>query len=247
MKISARLLITLAFCVLVLPFIVKNYFLSGKGQQITNEKNYQNEITKIEEGSKNYKDQLLTSVEELPFEDTALKKCVIDNISKYFGISDSKGLLQSAADLKSLECHRQGITSLEGLTSLKKLETISLSDNDIEDASPLARVDSLRTINLSYGNKSISNIEELAQLNNLTNIRFPDLKQTFCYEIDRIIESMKDNSKSKITHNAKNIDCRGKKTNFVIKALRRQSNGEELTSEQSEALSDYEENQSWSN
>lgn len=207
MKLSARLLITLVFCFLVLPFIVKNYFLNSTGQQKKIENKQQSAITKIEEDAKGYKEQLLASVEEMSLEDDNFRKCVIDNISKYFGISDSSGHIQSAADLTHLECHRQGITSVAGIEAFTKLESISLSSNDVEDASPLANVDTLQTIGLGYGNDNIANIDELAQLNNLTSITFPTLKDTPCSDIDRIVESMQDNTDKKIQHNAKSTRC----------------------------------------
>ncbi len=207
MKLSARLLITLIFCALVLPYIVKHFGLGGIPQQKEIKETYEREYAKIEEGASSYKEQLLASVEEMSLEDDNLKKCVIDNISKYFGISDSSGHIQSAADLKHLECHRQGITSVAGIEAFTKLESISLSDNDVQDASPLANVDTLQRIGLGYGNKNIANIDELAQLNNLTSITFPTLKDTPCSDIDRIIESMQDNTDKKINHNAKSTRC----------------------------------------
>ncbi len=207
MKLSARLVFTLIFCALALPFIIKHFGLTGVTQQKDIKETYERENAKIEGNISNYKEQLLASVDQMPLEDEAFKKCVIGNISKYFGISDSSGHIQSAADLKHLECHRQGITSVAGIEAFTKLESISLSDNDVQDASPLANVDSLQRIGLGHGNKNIANIDELAQLNNLTSITFPTLKDTPCSDIDRVVQSMEDNSDKKIKHNAKSTRC----------------------------------------
>ncbi|MGH1427766.1 MAG: hypothetical protein ACRBEE_07490 [Arenicella sp.] len=247
MKLSTRLLITFIFCALVLPFIVKHFGLNDLRQQKKIEQTYSEEAERINTNVKSYKAQLLKSVEDMNFLDKNLHQCVVNNISKYFGLSDSSNHLQSAADLTALDCHRQNITSLEGIDGLSKLEAISLTGNDIRDASPLARLDSLKKINLSYGNKEIENVEYLSNLNNLIDITFPDLNKSFCYQAQSVVANMKSQTDEEIKHNANKISCRGKKTNFVTKALDKRSKSKTLTEKEEQAISDYEENESWSN
>ena len=247
MKLSTRLLITFVFCALVLPFIVKHFGLKNITQQKEIEQTYTKETERINTNVKSYKAQLLKSVEDMNFLDKNLHQCAVNNISKYFGISDNSNHLQSITELTFLDCHRQNITSLEGIEGLTKLEAISLTDNDIRDASPLAKLDSLKKIDLSYGNKDIENIEYLSNLNNLIDIRFPDLNKSFCYQAKSVVENMQSQTDAKIKHNANKISCRGKKTNFVTKALDKQSKSKSLTNEEEQAISDYEENKSWSN
>ena len=245
MKLSGRLLLTLIFCFLILPLIVKNSGLFGLQQLKENEEIYEKEIKKIATTKNDYTDKLLASIDRLSLRDAGLKQCVTNSLEKYFSVGDPSKHIQDAVELKSISCFRQNITSIVGIKSLKNLEILDLSYNKITDATPLSHLGKLKILNL-VGNKDIDNIDALTNLYKLENVQFPDLNQSFCYQLSRSVENMESyNERAK--HNAKIVRCRGKKTGAVTSALKKQDQGKDLTDKERQLISDYEDDQRWSN
>ncbi len=145
-----------------------------------------------------------------------------------------------------MQCNAYKITSLEGIEKLSSLKEVTIIGSDIQDASPLSRINSLTNIYLKGGNGNIQNIDSLAQLSNLKKITFPHMMLTYCYEAKTVIKSMKENIDGPTTNNLSLMHCRGKKNYKVTSALMKERNGEPLTSEESEALDDYQANLDWS-
>ena len=246
MKLSARILFTLIFCFLILPFIVKNFGLMGFKQNKKIKDSYEAVEKNIATTKDNYTAQLLDSIDRLSLNDAALKKCVTDSLEKFFAISNPEDHIQDAADMDSLICNRRSIVSLVGIKSMKNLEFLDLSGNKIEDATPLSRLSELKTLNINYGNKEIENIDALTSLYKLEQVRFPDFNKSFCHQLDRVVENL-ERYNQQVIHNAKTVNCRGKKTGSVIKALKKQEKGKDLTEKELSLISDYEKNLRWSN
>ena len=244
MKLSARLLITLIFCFLILPFIVKHFGLLGFKQNKNIKESYEKVERDIKSTKNNYTAKLLDSIDRLSLRDPALKKCVTNSLEKFFTVSNPEKHIQDAADMQSLSCYRQDITSIAGIKSMKNLEFLDLSDNKIEDATPLSRLTKLKKLSLNIGNKDIENIDALTSLYKLEQVNFPNLRKSFCHQLDRVVENM-ENYNDKVQHNAKRVDCRGKKTGAVVNALKKQEKGKGLTEKEIALIADYEENLSW--
>ena len=245
MKLSGRLLLTLIFCFLILPFIVKNFGLMGFKQNKKIKDSYEAVEKNIATTKDNYTAQLLDSIDRLSLRDAGLKQCVTNSLEKYFSVGDPSKHIQDAVELKSISCFRQNITSIVGIKSLKNLEILDLSYNKITDATPLSHLGKLKTLNL-VGNKDIDNIDALTSLYKLENVQLPDLNQSFCHQLSRSVENM-ERYNERVKHNAKNVRCRGKKTGAVTSALKKQDKGKDLTDREKQLISDYEDDQSWSN
>jgi len=179
----------------------------------------------------------LQSVNALYFNDSELKNCLLKTYVK--GIT-------SAKQLKTLRCHAYKIQSLEGIEALSELEKVVIIGSDIRDVSPLSRISSLTDIYLKSGNENIVNISSLERLRNLKEIHFPNMRETYCYEAEALLKEMEENIEGNTVTNLNLVHCRGKKTSKVTTALRKQEQGESLTSEEYDALSDYETNLSYS-
>lgn len=80
-------------------------------------------------------------------------------------LSDCSFLLFSPK-LKELYLHNNSLNSLEHLKSLKELQILVLSKNHLTDVSPLASLNSLTMLDLSY-NSRLKNINSLASLTKL--------------------------------------------------------------------------------
>ena len=79
-------------------------------------------------------------------------------LNQYFANADS----QDPAAVKLLACPSAGIQSLAGISGLPNLEQLELSDNQINDLSPLLSLRNLRL--LSIRNNRITNINALMSL-----------------------------------------------------------------------------------
>ena len=76
------------------------------------------------------------------------------------------------ANITMLDIKSKGIVSLEGLQFAKKLRTLYLTDNKIEDISQLKYLTDLRDLYLNFN--KIKNISPLSSLTNLTSISMGD-------------------------------------------------------------------------
>ena len=247
MRLSTRLLFTLIFCALILPKAIE--FLGGHDAQLGKKSiAYQEEqtIQKITNQQESYKQQLLTNLDDLKIRDEKFKECIVSNISKYFGLTDSSsGKIESPTELGSILCDGIVVNSVSGIEKFKKLKFISLRGSDINNVAPLSRVLSLSSIDLSDGNTKIHNIGELAQLNSLKNIQFPDLEENYCYEAENVVFNMKENFGREARHNFKNIKCRGKNVYRISKIRKKLNNNELLSPEESDLWRDFQTNEDW--
>jgi len=246
MNLNPRLLIIVVAIGIAIFFTQRN---NNDTQEGSNNSVQQSTSSETEKASKENSaaakpaiNPLVASVESINFPDSELKRCVLDEIKEG---ADSANI-HNISQLTKLQCNAFKITSLEGIEKLSSLKEVTIIGSDIQDASPLSRIDSLEKIYLKGGNSNIQNIDSLSQLNNLKKISFPHLMQTYCYEAKSVIKSMKENIEGPTSNNLSLMHCRGKKTYKVTSALGKVRNGEPLSSEESEALDDYEANLSWS-
>ncbi len=182
------------------------------------------------------------SITAVNFPDKELERCVFDEIKEGSDSANKKNV----ANLTKLQCNAYKITSLEGVEKLSSLKEVTIIGSDIQDATPLSRINTLTNIYLKGGNENIQNIDSLAQLSNLKKISFPHMLQTYCYEAKTVLKSMKENIEGPTSNNLSLMHCRGKKTYKVTSALMKERDGDPLTSEESAALDDYHANLDWS-
>ena len=136
--------------------------------------------------------------------------------------------------------------SLEGIGALSQLESILIIGSNIQDATPLASINSLETIYLKGGNTEIRHIDSLTQLSNLRKITFPVMLATYCYEAEAVLKSMEENIDGPTSSNLNLVHCRGKKTAKVIRAITKFKQGKPLSIDEEIAVNDYEHNLEWS-
>jgi len=245
MRVSARLLITLVFVVLVLPKIVSWYWDKKLVEPEEKFDAYENTLEGIDAAVESHEEGLLASLDEIQIEDPAFKKCIARNLGRYRGVVDGSGY-RTATDIKILECDRLGIDSIRGVEFFPNLVSLSLRDNNIQDLNPLDQSSKLESIDLT-GNPDIENIEALMYAYDLKSASFSDLNEAYCYEVENVLKHVKAN----LPRNAvsplqsfKHLQCRGKFTPTIKKLLLRQQRGEPLTNGELEDISDYELNES---
>ena len=195
----------------------------------------------VSENQKNIKppstrELYLQSITELNLSDKELEKCLI----KEFNASRNK--LSNVSQLKKLSCHADKIMFLGGIQALSELESIIIIGSDIQDATPLASLNSLEKIYLKGGNAHIRNIRALTQLPHLKKITFPHMLHTYCYEAEAVLKSMKKNIDGPTSNNLNLVHCRGKKNAKVIRALGKLKRNEHISLEEEIALNDYKNN-----
>lgn len=91
-------------------------------------------------------------------------------------VSDLGGL-EHAVNLRVLVATRQEISSLEPLSTLRRLWRLDMFSNRVTDLSPLRRIKSLRFISFNR-NGGISDLEPLGELRNLTHLYLTENKVT---------------------------------------------------------------------
>ena len=103
--------------------------------------------------------------------DDNLKHCVI--VSAY-GIDENTTLISKefASEFEGLGCDNASVESLIGIGNFTNLKTLSLSQNNITDISPLANLTNLKELYL-WGNQ----IDNVTALGNLTNLEVLVLSQ----------------------------------------------------------------------
>lgn len=241
MKLSTRLLFTLIFCAFVLPKAIE--YLGGHDAQL-GKKSIAYQHKQMTDKQDDHTQKLLKALDELRLRDHKFRECVHSSMSKYFGINNSRGI-QSPTELKHLRCDGIIVSSIYGINKFRNLESISLIGSDITNVGQLASLPKLASINLIGGNKNISNIDELSQLDTLKNIQFPDLEKNYCYEAKSVVLNMEKNFSHKAQHNFKYIQCRGKDDHRVARIIEKRSNNQFLTSEEYKQWSDFKTNELW--
>ncbi|MCA1320478.1 hypothetical protein LC085_11205 [Bacillus tianshenii] len=125
------------------------------------------------------------------FEDSRLEEAVKTTLDVYHRAIQESDMQR----LYSLEAYGYGIESLEGLQSAYNLEYLDLSGNMITDISPIADLEYISHLDLSY-NGDIMNLESLLSMQYLTSFYYYDVyygpgstnKQTIQALIDKEVE-----------------------------------------------------------
>jgi len=95
--------------------------------------------------------------------------------------TDNLDFLRFFPDLTVFECQGNGLKSIEGIDSLKKLTDLSIRSNFVKDISPLRSMSQLKTLSL-YENE-IETVDPLMDLTNLTHL---DLSKNNITHIDSL-------------------------------------------------------------
>ena len=92
-------------------------------------------------------------------------------VNQHMGFADESRIrLESASDLKHLDCVDWNIQSLKGLEKYTSIETLSLWENNISDISALRKLTQLTWLELGANDiADISPIEGLTRLTAVTN------------------------------------------------------------------------------
>ena len=245
MRVSLRLLFTLAFVVLILPKIVTWYWNSGPGRTKELVQQHQDAVDEYGEAATARKDGLVNSLGELRIEDPAFEKCVATNMEKYHGVIGKSGI-DHAAEVTTLLCDRRGITSLNGIENMRNLTSVSFRDNNIRDLNPLGPLSKLVDVDLS-GNTHLENVDALLEIQGLKRVSITDQEEVFCYEIESVLKRVKENllpNDVSPLRGFKNLKCRGRDNPNTKKLVLKRQRGESLTFEEQQIVDDYEFNES---
>src|SRR5699024_8379996 len=102
------------------------------------------------------------SGEPVSFADENLEDAIRTEIDK----PDGDIYTSDLEDIVKLDLSKSGIEKLDGINSIENLETLSLEDNDINDFSPLRKLDALDELTV-VGNPFLEDEKQLALLDDL--------------------------------------------------------------------------------
>ena len=138
----------------------------------------------------NHQAKLLASVDELMIVDSALRRCIDHLVAERGKIPlTSSGAIHHARDLKLATCAGRGIEHLDGIEHMQSLTFLDVSNNKLRDITMLQNHSSLEVVYLQAN--PLDDIEVLASLPALKQLRLPRLRELDCHYLDSLLRGVK--------------------------------------------------------
>lgn len=185
--------------------------------------------------------QILQSLGSIQIKDENFRACIRSEIDKYIGIHPDSRVSSDAIELiKTLNCQRRGIASIDGIEDLKHLSHLDLSDNPLTSIKSLENLTELKSLHLNK--VRLRNNNELFSLKYLNRLSPPILSEAYCQDIEKWSKEL---PVSLVAYVDSNYDCKGGSSvdADISRLLAKQALGVDLSIEEEILVLEYKINQ----
>jgi hypothetical protein len=185
--------------------------------------------------------QILESLNSLNIQDVNLTACMKNEIQKFIGRYTGNRVSNDVVDLiKTLNCQRKGIVTINGIENLKYLSHLDLSGNPLSNIRPLVHLTELKSLHLSKVH--LKDINELFSLRYLNRFSPPILTEAYCEDIEKWSKEL---SIKSAAHIDSTYECKGGSSDVlkVSQLQAKQALGAELTTDEEILVLEYRLNQ----